>query len=262
MSRKAMVKISLITFLSDTHSSVTLFQGASTDREKARLNCVVSKVPSKALGLHLRKQEFLFAVKYRLGLRVFQSEGECPMDRCGAHSDAFGDHAIGCGLNGERIDRHNHIRDAVFSAASEAMLGPVRPADVYIPYWTQVKPTAIDVTVHVESLMCMHVKSSRCMREIELCDFEHFPHLAPTMSFNAKHTSSCGDKNIQPCKSPDYLSFRKVCRAGSKVMVIGSFLYTAARMDGKVGLMRLDKLVMEPTYYMSTYRCQSPQVGR
>ena len=56
------------------------------------------------------------------------------------HSDAYGDHAIGCVLNGERKSRHNHIRDAVFIAASQAMLGLVRepeddrPVDVYIPY--------------------------------------------------------------------------------------------------------------------------------
>ncbi len=36
-------------------------------------------IPSKALGLHLRRSEFLIAAKYKLGLEVFHSEGECGM---------------------------------------------------------------------------------------------------------------------------------------------------------------------------------------
>ena len=116
-------------------------------------------IPSKALGLHLRRGEFLFAVRYRLGMKVFISEGECPMSRCSAHSDDMGDHAIGCAINGERIARHNHVRDAIYNAAVQATLGPTkepdgllggsddRPADILIPYWTQGKATALDISV-------------------------------------------------------------------------------------------------------------------
>ena len=74
-------------------------------------------------------------------------------------SDILGDHAISCGIGGERIARHNHVRDAVFQTAVQAGLGPVRepagllpgsddrPADVLIPFWTNGQDTAWDVTV-------------------------------------------------------------------------------------------------------------------
>ena len=115
--------------------------------------------PSKALGLHLRRSEFVAAAKYRLGLQVFEQEAECPMTRCRGWSDVMGDHAISCGLGGERIARHNHVRDALFQTAVQAGLGPRRepdgllpgsddrPADVLIPFWTGGQDTALDVTV-------------------------------------------------------------------------------------------------------------------
>ena len=153
--------------LIDAQSFLQLNEAITEEIDKTRLNCVTREgagdwldvVPSKSLGLHLRKDEFLIAVKLRLGVKVFRGEGECPMDRCRSHSDAYGFHAVGCGINGERISRHHHLRDAVFNAASQAMLGPSReaegllpgsddrPADILIPYWSQGKPTAIDVSV-------------------------------------------------------------------------------------------------------------------
>ena len=114
-------------------------------------------VPSPALGLHLRPSEFIVALKYRLGCNVFTTAGKCTA--CPLHSDAKGDHAISCGYEGERISRHNHLRDALYNTASQACLGPTRedralipgsearPADVLIPNWTHGKDTALDVTV-------------------------------------------------------------------------------------------------------------------
>ena len=60
-------------------------------------------------------------------------------------SATLGDHALCCGHYGERITRHNRIRDHIFSVAVAAALGPVRegrflipgtdrrPADIFIP---------------------------------------------------------------------------------------------------------------------------------
>ena len=114
-------------------------------------------VPSPALGLHLRPTEFIMSVKYRLGCDVFSTTGKCTA--CPHLSDAKGDHAISCGYEGERIARHNHLRDALHSACAQACLGPIkegrfllpgsdaRPADVLIPHWTKGKDTALDITV-------------------------------------------------------------------------------------------------------------------
>ena len=81
------------------------------------------------------------------------------MPRCHRVNDVMGDHAISCAVGGERIAKHNHVRDAVFQAAVQAQLGPSkepdgllpgsddRPADVLIPFWTQGRDTALDITV-------------------------------------------------------------------------------------------------------------------
>ena len=64
-----------------------------------------------------------------------------------------------CSSDGERIARHNILRDALFSAAQSAALGPSkegrfllpgtdrRPADILIPHWAGGKDAALDVTV-------------------------------------------------------------------------------------------------------------------
>jgi len=114
-------------------------------------------VPSPALGLHFQDREFRLCLQYWLGVRMYEEGSRCPI--CLAGSDPFGDHQVGCGGNGDRIYRHNSIRDAVFSAAQSAALAPrkevpslipascSRPADVYLPIWKQGLPAALDVTV-------------------------------------------------------------------------------------------------------------------
>ena len=104
----------------------------------------------------MRSQEFLVAVHYRLGIPVFQADGPCPA--CNHPSDIYGDHALSCASNGERISRHNWLRDAIFDTAYRARLSPAhevrvlpgraaRPADVYIPVWHRGMDAALDVTV-------------------------------------------------------------------------------------------------------------------
>ena len=78
---------------------------------------------------------------------------------CGksAAADPFGDHQVRCGDNGDRIHRHDAIRDALFSAAQAAALAPrkevpslipgtrSRPADIFLPNWCRGRPAALDV---------------------------------------------------------------------------------------------------------------------
>ena len=114
-------------------------------------------VPCPSLGLHMKQFEFRAAVLYRLGAPVYAEEGPCPA--CSVFSDSRGDHAISCGSQGERISRHDRLRDALFHTAVSAQLGPVkeerallpgaeqRPADVLIPSWSGGRDTALDVTM-------------------------------------------------------------------------------------------------------------------
>ena len=117
----------------------------------------LSVVPSTPLGLHLQPSEFVPCLKYRLGIPIFSSDGPCPA--CLAPSDRMGDHALGCAKYGERIARHDMLRDVIFEAAASAALAPVkeerhllpgtaaRPGDVFIRRWHDGKDGALDVTV-------------------------------------------------------------------------------------------------------------------
>ena len=82
-----------------------------------------------------------------------------PCPECRGTADIFGDHQVGCGGNGDRIARHNNIRDVVFTAAQSAALAPSkkapglvtgslsRPADVFLPSWRCGWPAALDIHV-------------------------------------------------------------------------------------------------------------------
>ena len=74
-------------------------------------------------------------------------------------ADPFGDHQVGCRGNGDRIHRHNSLRDSLFCAAQSAALAPRKevpslipgtsscPADIYLPNWCRGRPAALDVTM-------------------------------------------------------------------------------------------------------------------
>ena len=154
----------------DLHNSSLLsetFTREGNVRESARLASVslakshsgdwLNVTPSPGLNLLLRPPEFVSALRYRLGHPIFTSDGPCPA--CGQQSDRLGDHAMNCAWQGERIARHNSLRDAIHSTAVSAGLGPTRegrfllpgqgakPADVFIPHWSGGRDTALDVTV-------------------------------------------------------------------------------------------------------------------
>ena len=90
-------------------------------------------------------------------MKIFAAAGPCTA--CHSNSDREGDHAIVCAYQGERIARHNQLRDVLFQAAVQAALGPAReeralipgredrPADIYIPTWAGGRDAALDVTV-------------------------------------------------------------------------------------------------------------------
>ena len=113
--------------------------------------------PSPHLGLNLHSQEFRCCLRYWLGVPLHSGPYACP--ECRSTADAFGDHQVGCGGNGDRIARHNAMRDVIFSAAQSAALAPTkeapgvipgsqsRPADILLPTWKGGRPAALDIHV-------------------------------------------------------------------------------------------------------------------
>ena len=161
----AQKKVSLKIDLNNLKLLTNHISGLEVTRDIARLASLglpqagswLNVVPSPVLGLHLRPPEFIVSVKYRLGMDIFSTNGKCTA--CPLPSDSRGDHAISCGYEGERISRHNHLRDALYKTAVQACLGPTRedialipgsdarPADLLIPNWSMGKDAAMDITV-------------------------------------------------------------------------------------------------------------------
>ena len=107
---------------------------------------------------HAKKnREFRCSLRYWLGVPLHNCPYPCP--ECRGTADIFGDHQVGCGGNGDRISRHNNIRDVVFTAAQSAAFAPSketpglvigslsRPADVFLPSWSCGRPAALDIHV-------------------------------------------------------------------------------------------------------------------
>ena len=72
----------------------------------------------------------------------------------------MGIHSLNCSLGSDRIARHHHLCNTIFDVAQMVALAPLkeplhlisghkgmRPADVYIPQWTNGKGTCLDITV-------------------------------------------------------------------------------------------------------------------
>ena len=86
---------------------------------------------------------------------MVEEDTHCPI--CLRAVDQFGDHQVGCGGNGDRIHRHDFVRDALFSAAQIAALAPPkkvplipgtrsRQSDIFLPIW-QTGQATFDVTM-------------------------------------------------------------------------------------------------------------------
>ena len=149
----------------DLALSDVLLDSAPDSRSRAlALSCSIPHagdwliaIPSRALGLHFLDREFRVCLQYWLSLPIYSGNSKCSI--CYRAADSFGDHHVGCGGNGDRIFRHDSIRDAIFSAAQSAALAPRkefpslipgcqnRPADVFLPHWDRGLPSALDISV-------------------------------------------------------------------------------------------------------------------
>ena len=76
--------------------------------------------------------DWQICMKRCLGIAIFESKNLCS---AGGKQvmDVFGHHAVVCDCSGNRIKRHNAIRDCLFDACSAAAWGPVKEMPFLIP---------------------------------------------------------------------------------------------------------------------------------
>jgi len=122
-------------------------------RSAAWLQAMPSRGP---LDLTLLPDEMQVLLQHRLGLPLSRAGETCPI-RCGELLDVLGHHQLTCKHGGFVVSRHNRVRDALFSLAAVAGMGPqkeqgafmrdrTRPADILVNSWSLGKPAAFDLT--------------------------------------------------------------------------------------------------------------------
>jgi hypothetical protein len=116
-------------------------------------------LPIPDLGLKLSQNEWSTAVGYRLGVNFLSSSKKCKANGCTRLMDVQAFHALRCGTEGDRLKRHNNLRNFFFKECQKAMMSPVleptnllrncgaRPADWGIPDFRPGKFMAYDVAV-------------------------------------------------------------------------------------------------------------------
>ncbi|XP_062518293.1 uncharacterized protein LOC134193482 [Corticium candelabrum] len=158
--------------LSDIKNSVSI-------RDQARLNAIstphagawLRAIPNRNLGLVMSAEEYVIALRLRLGIPIFPSlSTRCP---CGSIIDAYGDHVLGCGYGNLRIKRHDALRDVIFHTLLEDHSGTrreqhcggynnSRPGDVYHPDFLLGRPGYFDITVRNSFQQSHIVHSAYC----------------------------------------------------------------------------------------------------
>ena len=155
-------------FLSDLvdEKAVQSLLAILKERDKARIkSCSLPHasdyllvLPNAALRLQMSPYEFTKAARLRLGLAIFPKTRNCPKCKS-CVLDVYGQHAQNCKTGGAPTSRHNKIRDLLFSQCQASVLAPrkevqnlldntgEKPADIFIPSWSNGCPAAIDVTI-------------------------------------------------------------------------------------------------------------------
>ena len=79
-------------------------------------SCSVALLPTRLPRVHIPAPLFRVSLRRRLGLPIWSQDTNCTL--CGQVMDKGGDHALVCGCGGDRVTRHNLVRDVVHSAAN------------------------------------------------------------------------------------------------------------------------------------------------
>ena len=123
-------------------------------------------------------EEFVTELRVRLLQDVFANDAHCEL--CGDIMDRKGRHAAVCACGGDRTRRHNGTRDRVCEFAASARLRPEkekpgllqpspdqpgagarRPADVFLPCWSQGASAALDIAITSPSRADFVLEASR-----------------------------------------------------------------------------------------------------
>ena len=115
----------------NAHIHTTRIDREGNTREKARVRALTQPnagawlcaSPNPKTGSHLKSQDFVLCLKYRLGLPIYREGAHCPL--CKMEMDVFGCHAVNCSNGSGRAGRHNAVRDIVADSARSACLSPV-----------------------------------------------------------------------------------------------------------------------------------------
>ena len=118
----------------------------------------LSAPPMPNLGLELSSHEFVEALCRQLRVPIFSSVSLCPACNS-ALLDTFGDHSLVFASSGDRILRHNAVRDLLYETCKAANLSPKlepsallqdsqqRPGDIVLLIWSCGQKLAVDVTI-------------------------------------------------------------------------------------------------------------------
>lgn len=119
----------------------------------------LSALPSSQLGLKLSQEEFMTSLGLVLGLKLFPHEFNCPAESCKQRMDVYGNHALLCACSGDRIKRHNALRNCLREKLCSAALCPVlepkhilrdsgqKPADILVPDYSLGRDACLDVAI-------------------------------------------------------------------------------------------------------------------
>ena len=217
---------------------------------------------------HIHPLRFICLLRLRLDLPIYPSPSDCLF--CGDRADVCGDHALKCGSGGDRIQRHNGLRDALvpflrragFSLRLEARLptyehlrNPPRPGDILAFRWNNDGDRYLDVSVthfhHISMspgahqdgghlTACETSKTSKYRPLFEDCA----PHLAANTSYAPFVLDTAGAWGVEALRMLDHIAERigrrENRRPGSvRFEIVRSLSVTVAREVGLTLLRRL-----------------------
>ena len=113
----------------DTYGHELLVAGASL-RDRARFKAIarpkagawLSSLPIPALNFHCLS-EYRIIIRRRLGIPILYKDTKCTA--CNLLSDIHADQMLRCKKKGDKITRHNNVRNLIADLSTNAALAPV-----------------------------------------------------------------------------------------------------------------------------------------